>query len=420
MSLLAGMLPDTSPLREFPSFRSLWFGQLGTQIGGQMRTVAIPYHVFSLTGSPLDVGLLGLFQAVPLLVSALFGGVIVDSFDRRRILIVAQSGLCATALALASITQLGAASVPLLYLLTSLGAAFIALDQTTRGTLTPTLVERRRLAAAITLQQTLAQTVLCVGPAIGGVVIAGFGVGGAYWINAAGFALSVLFSRTIRPPKAPRPPVRPPALRAAADGLRYVVRNRILLAALLVDFFAMFLAWPTALFPFYAEEVFHAGPQGFGLLAAAPGLGAVLAAVTAGWIPRLRRHGAAILIAIVLWGLAIAAFGMLGSGFFALAVLLIAFAYAADQASAILRTTLLQSTVQEEMRGRLTSIFIIFVYLGPTLGETRAGVVGTLVSPQFAMVSGGVAAALSAVAFMILTPRLLRYRPTDDVERTPT
>ena len=412
MSVFAGLLPDTAPLRASRSFRLLWLGQLGSQTGTQLRMVALPFQVYLLTGSSLDVGLLGLFQAIPLLLFALFGGAIADTFDRRRILVITQSGLLLTSLALGLVTHLGLATLPVLYGLTAVGAAFSAIDQPVRGSLVPTLVERRDLAAAITLNQVLFQTASIAGPAIGGLAIAALGVESAYWLNAMGFCGSIAAAIAIRVPQRP-PAARFSPLSSVVAGLRYVGASPILLAAMLVDFFAMFLAHPLALFPFYAQEVFAVGPQSVGLLYAAPGIGALLAALTAGWIPRLRRHGNALLISIVAWGFGVAAFGALSPAAFGFALLLIAFAFAADAASAILRNTLLQSVVRDEMRGRLTSIYGLFVTLGPTLGQARAGAVGALVSPKFSVISGGLACAAVAALIALLVPQLRSYERSD-------
>ena len=172
-------LPDMAPLRESRSFRLLWIGQLISLTGSQLRLVALPYQVFLITGSSFAVGAIGLFQAVPLLTLGLFGGAIADAVDRRRLLLVTQTGLAAVSLILAIVTQLGLASVPVLYLLTALGACFSALDSPTRASLGPTLVERKHIRAAIALNQTIWQLAAVVGSLLAGVVIARVGLAGA-------------------------------------------------------------------------------------------------------------------------------------------------------------------------------------------------------------------------------------------------
>jgi MFS family permease len=402
------LLPDLSPLRRHRSFRLLWLGQLVSSAGTQIRLVALPYQIFLLTGSPLHVGLIGLFQAIPLLSITLLGGVIADRFDRRRLLIVTQSGLVATSVVLALVTQLGLTELWVLYALTAVAASFSAIDQPVRGSLVPTLVERDELPAAITLNQVMFHTSGIAGPALGGVLIASFGLAAAYWVDAISFAAAIAAAVAIKTPR--QTPSRGVSmLGSLIEGIQYTRRHRLLLSAMVVDLLAMFFASPRALFPFYAEQVFKVGAQGLGLLYAAPGVGAVLAVVTSGWVRRVRRQGLAVLVAICAWGIAIAAFGLLSSGFFALGLVLVALSESADAISAIFRNTILQTAVRDELRGRLTSIYYMFVVGGPTLGQVRAGIVASATSPQFAVVSGGLACLLSAAAVALWAPELRRY-----------
>jgi MFS family permease len=402
-------LIDVSPLRESRSFRLLWFGQLISFSGTQLRLVAIPYQIYLLTGSSLDVGLIGLFQAVPLLSFALFGGVLADRFNRRRLLLVTQCGLALTSAALAIGTQAGFAGVPFLYAMTAIGAGFSAVDGPARGALTPSLVRRDQLAAAITLNQVLFQTAAIAGPAFAGVIILTFGVAGAYWIDVVSFAVAIAAVAAMRVPPAE---VREhaPVMRALVEGLTYLRANRILFASFILDFLATFFGSPRALFPYYADRVFAVGPQGLGLLFAAPGIGSLIAAVTAGWIPRVRRQGVALLIAVAAWGLAIAGFGFMREGLYVPALLFVALAQAADAVSAIFRHTILLTVVPDELRGRLTSIAQMFFLGGPYLGQVESGVVADAVSPEFSVISGGLATIASVGLVALWAPELVSYR----------
>ncbi len=411
MSRATALLPDLSPLSRHRSFRLLWFGQLVSQAGTQVRVVALPYQIYLLTGSSLHVGLIGLFQAIPLLALTLFGGVIADRVDRRRLLIATQSGLMATSLALAVATQFGFTELWLLYALTALSAGFSAIDQPTRGALVPTLVDRADLPAAIALNQMLYQTAAVVGPALGGVVIASYGVAAAYWLDAVTFAAAIAAAAAIRAP-ARAAVVHLPILQSLAEGVRYVAGHRLLLSSMSMDLAAMLLASPRALFPFYAEQVFKVGAQGLGLLYAAPGLGALIAVFTSGWVGRVRRPGAAVLMGVCAWGIAIAAFGLMTEGLFLLGLVLVALAEAADLVATIFRHTILQGVVREELRGRLTAINGMFVIGGPNLGQVRAGVVAAFASPQFAVVSGGLTCVAAAIGIALWAPELLRYDRT--------
>jgi MFS family permease len=407
------LLPDMAPLRESRSFRLLWVGQLISLSGSQLRLVALPYQIFLLTGSSFAVGLIGVFQAVPLLVLSLFGGVIADAVDRRRLLLVTQVGLGAVSLALAVATQTGLASVPLLYVLTAVGACFSALDNPTRASIAPTLVERRLIRAAMALNQTIFQFALVFGSVLAGILIARFGLAGAYWLDVVSFAASFVAVWLMRmPPRAPAE--RQPVLRSLVEGVRYLGATRILLATMSLDFLATFFGSPRALFPYYAERVFHVGPEGLGLLYASMGAGAFVAAVASGWTARVQRQGLTVLIAVTVWGLAIASFGVLGEGWFLLALVLLAIANGADAVSSIFRGTILQTIVPDALRGRLSSINIMFVLGGPQLGQFESGAVAAFWSPVASVVSGGVACVASVFAIAAWIPEIVRFRAHRD------
>lgn len=406
-------LPDIAPLRESRSFRLLWMGQLVSLTGGQVRLVALPYQVFLLTGSSFDVGLIGLMQAVPLLTLGLFGGAIADAVDRRRLLLGTQIGLVCVSLALALVTQAGAASVLVLFALTALGACFSALDNPTRSSLFPMLIDRRHYRAAIALNQTSWQLASVVGSIVAGLVIARAGIAAAYWLDVLSFAAAILAVWLMRTP--PRVPTeRIPVGRAVIEGIRYLGATRILMATMVLDFLAMFFGSPRALFPYYAERVFHVGPEGLGLLYASFGLGAFIAAFASGWTARVKRQGLTILGAVVVWGAAITAFGILDERLFAFACVLLALASGADVVATILRGTILQTVVPDALRGRLNAINLMFVAGGPYLGQVESGAVAGLWSPVAAIVSGGVACVAAVFAVAAWRPELVRYRAHRD------
>ena len=406
-------LPDMAPLRESRSFRLLWIGQLISLTGSQLRLVALPYQIFLITGSSFAVGAIGLFQAVPLLTLGLFGGAIADAVDRRRLLLLTQIGLAAVSLILAIVTQLGVASVPLLYLLTALGACFSALDSPTRASLGPTLVERRHIRAAIALNQTIWQLAAVVGSLLAGVVIARVGLAGAYWVDVLSFAAAFIAVWNMRTP--PRVPTeRLPVVRAVVEGVRYLGASRILLATMALDFLATFFGSPRALFPYYADRIFHVGPEGLGLLYASMGVGALVAALGSGWTAHVKRQGLTVLIAVTVWGVAITAFGFLDDRTFGVACVLLAVAAGADTVSSIFRGTILQLVVPDALRGRLNAINLMFVAGGPYLGQFESGAVAGLWSPVAAVVSGGIACVASVFAIAAWLPEIVRYRAHHD------
>ena len=407
---MRGLFPDISPLRDSPAFRLLWFGQIISMTGSMVRFVAIPYQVYLLTGSPLAVGLIGLFQAIPTIVLSLFGGVIADRVDRRQLLIVTQVCLTATSVVLAVSTGLGLVSVPILYALTAVGASFAALDSPARSALIPSLLPRRQVQAAVTLNQTQFQTAAVLGPALAGILIANVGLATTYWIDAVTYLAAIGALVAMR--QTARPAVgHASVLRSLVEGIAYLGVRRILLATMSLDFFAtLFGSW-RALLPYYADQVFRVGPEGLGLLYAAPGAGALVVALSAGWTNRVERQGLAILAAVTVFGLSVAAFGALPREGFVLGLILLALAQGADTVSSIFRQTILQLEVPDALRGRLNAINMMFVFGGPTLGQVQSGAVASLWNPVAAIVSGGLECVAAVGAIALIAPRLIRYRP---------
>ena len=409
------ILPDVEPLRVSRDYRLLWSGQLISQAGSAVRLVAIPYQIYLLTQSSFAVGLIGLFSAIPLVLLSMFGGVIADRVDRRRLLLVTQTCLCATSLTLALATQLGFVSVPLLYALTAIGAAFGALDGPARAAIAPTLVERRLIPSVAALNQTLWRVGSIVGPAIAGVVIAAIGLSAAYWLDAATFLVAIAAIAVMRVPAIETTEEHAHPLRALVDGIAFLVARPLLLVSMLTDAFAMFFGIARALMPYYADRVFHVGPEGLGLLYAAPGIGATLAVFTSGWTSGVRRKGLGVLASIVVFGSALAAFGLVGSGGFLIGCALLAIAEGADAMSTIFRWTILQMETPDAYRGRLSSINFIFAAGGPQLGDVRAGFFADAFSPELSVVSGGLACVGVALVAGSLVPQLVRYRADDTV-----
>ena len=382
-------------------------------MGNQITRIALPYQVFVLTGSTLAIGVLSIFQLVPILVFALGAGSLADVVDRRKLLMVTQSGLALASLGLLLLALHGSPPVVLLFLIAAVAAGLSAVDQPTRGSSIPRLVPPERLPAAIALNQLSYQTASIIGPAIGGLLIATIGLAGAYVVDVLTFTatLTALFKIHPLPPIGA---VTRPGLAAIKEGLRYVRQKRVILSTFAIDLNAMIFGMPTALFPVLALEVFRTGPAGFGLLAAAPAVGAFIGALTSGWVSHVERTGRAILFAVIGWGLAITAFG-LATFSFPLALLFLAAAGAADVFSAVIRSTLVQLETPDGLRGRVTSIHTLTVMSGPRLGDVEASVVAALVNPQFAVVSGGIACVLGVWVVARAFPELVHHT----IRRTP-
>lgn len=399
---------DLSPLRESRDFRLLWIGDLISHTGQHITVVALPFQIFQLTGSPLAVGLIGLAQVGPLIAFALIGGAIADRYDRRRLLIISQLGSMAASLMLVGGAVAGEPPIWFLYLAAAISSAFGALDAPTRTAAIPRLVTKKRIPSAIALNQLGFQLNDVIGPALGGVIIALAGLTAAYVVDAVTFLAAIYALLLMKPMPPQEDETRTSVLRSVREGFSYLKGRRVLQSTFLIDINAMVFGMPRALFPLLALEAFHVGPIGLGLLYAAPGVGAMIGAFLTGWVQNVRHQGRAVLLAVAVWGLAIVGFG-LSTEAFALALVFLAIAGAADVISAIFRGTILQSSVPDRLRGRLSGIHIMVVVSGPRLGDFEAGLVGQLISPIFSVVSGGIACVAGVAWLALAVPQFRRY-----------
>jgi MFS family permease len=398
---------DTAPLRLDRDFRWLWTGQAISGIGNQLTRLALPYQVYHQTGSTLAIAGLTLFQLVPILVFSLGAGSIADAVDRRRLLRITQLGLMSTSLVLAILALQPAVPLPLLFAAAFVASAFGAMDQPARSSSVPRLVARERLPAAIALNQLNFQIASVLGPTIAGILIATIGLAGAYFVDVVSFSASFLALFRI----SPLPPLvqgARPGLGAIREGLRFAWERRVILATYVIDLDAMIFGMPQSLFPALALDVFKVGPTGFGFLAAAPSVGALLGALLSGWVSRVRRVGMAVIVAVAIWGVAITLFG-LSTFSFALAFVFLAIAGAADVISAVFRATIVQLAAPDELRGRVSSINILVVTSGPRLGDIEAAAVASAIGTQLSVVSGGVLCLLGLVGVVRFFPELARH-----------
>jgi MFS family permease len=393
---LRRFLLDTGPLRKDRDYRWLWSGQVISGMGNQVTRVALPFQVYVLTGSTLAIGALTLVQLIPILLFALGAGSLADAVDRRRLLMITQTGLAACSLALVLLALGGNPPLPAIFAVAFLAAGLGAVDQPTRASSIPRLVAPERLQAAIALNQLNFQTASIVGPAAGGLLIATVGIAGAYAADVITFTASLIALLAIRPIP-PMSDAARPGLAAIAEGLRFARERRAILGSFVIDLDAMIFGMPTSLFPVLALDVFKTGPAGFGLLAAAPAVGAFLGALLSGWVSSVTRTGRAVVVAVVGWGLAITAFGLVTFSF-PLALLFLALAGTADVFSAVFRSTIVQMETPDALRGRVMSIHGLVVTGGPRLGDMEAAGVAALVGPQAAVVSGGILCLLGVVA----------------------
>jgi len=391
---------DLAPLRQSRDLRWLMGGQLVSLMGNQLTMVAIPYQVYRLTHSSLDVGLVSLAQLIPLLICSLYGGTVIDAVDRRKLLIRVEVVMALCSAGLAINTDLGARLWPL-FVLPAIASGLTGFDNPTRNAIVPRMVSAEHISTAAAMVQVLNQVGVIVGPALGGLLLAGAGADFVYWFDAASFLAAITAAYVISPQPAAANATRP-GLRAMAEGFRYIRGRPGIQGAYLIDINAMVFGMPRALFPAMAIGVFHGGATTLGFLYAAPGAGALAGALVTGWVTRIRRQGLAVIVAVMVWGAAIVAFGL--TSILPLALVFLAIAGWADVISAVLRNTIIQLSVPDRLRGRLAAIQIGVVQGGPRLGDLEAGAVGNAFGNEFSVISGGLACIAGAMALAGVLP----------------
>lgn len=403
---------DLTPLRVSRDFRLVWFGLLITSAGSQFTLVAVFVQVKELTGSAAAVGATGLAYVAGLVAGTLAGGAVLDAWDRRRLLMLAQVGLAAGSTILLGGALAGEPPLWMIYAGLAVIAASSAIDGPTRSAMTTRLLGAPLMPAAQALNQVVWNTSALLGPAAAGLVVARWGFTVAYAIDLASIACMFVAAALLHP----MPPMagdhRDTGLSAIREGFSFARRNRLIMSTFVIDLIAMIFGLPRALFPFLIVEQFHRSPEAIGLLFAAPALGALLGALTSGWTGRIRRQGLAVIVSVAAWGVAIAAFGLSGTWLW-LGLTMLAIAGWADVVSAIFRVTILQTAAPDRLRGRLFGIHILVVTGGPRLGDVEAGVVARLLSPTFSVVSGGIACVIGAGLVALAYPELRRARAAD-------
>ena len=395
-------LVDVRPLRENRNFRLLFTGQLVSLLGSNLTLVAIPFEVYQKTHSSLWVGLASLFQLPCLIAGALWGGAMGDRFDKKKLLVLGSivSATLSGALALNALSLGG--NIPLLMVLAAFSAGAGGFTGPSRSAAIPKMVGGEQLIAAYSLNQIVMNLGPFIGAALAGELIADVGISSCYAIDAMTFVALAIFTSFMSAMKPSGQHTGIAMMRAIFDGFKYVRSNALAQAVYLVDLNAMVFGLPRALFPAMALTVYHGGPRTFGLLSAAPAAGALVMAVLTGWIDRVHRQGRLIALVVIGWGAAMTLLGIVHILWFGL--LCLAVAGATDVISTILRNTVLQNAITDEFRSRISSVQMAVVTGGPRLGDAESGVVASLTSTEFSIVSGGIACMVGVVI-------LLRWRP---------
>ena len=412
-------------------------GQFVSLVGSQMQLVAINWHIYLLTRSPLALGFVGLTRVLPIIAFSLWGGVVADRRDRRRILLATQLVMIGGSLALAAVTFAREEKLWVIYALNAVSAAAVAFDGPARQALIPRLVPPEDLPAALSLNLSVFQAALIGGPAIAGMMIAGAGAGfssglaalahaappplpstrglaSIYLVNAVSF-LAVVFAlvtmRTSGKPLA-RAGREAHPLADLREGLRFVFSTPLIVWSMGLDFVATFFSGASSLLPIFADQVLHVGAKGYGVLVSAPAIGAFVGSVFLSVRPLVSRQGRVFLWAVAAYGAATVVFGFSRS--FPLTLLALAATGLADAISTVIRQTLRQLVTPDRLRGRMTSVNMIFFMGGPQLGEVEAGLVASLFASAalgvaVSVVSGGIATVLAVAAIAAASPVLRNY-----------
>jgi MFS family permease len=403
---------DLTPLRESREFRLLFVGRAVTFFGSMMTFVALQWQMYRLTGSSLAVGMLGVTEFVPIFLMAFVGGALADAVDRRRMVRVTEALLAAGTCVLIFNSLLPQPRVWVLYFCAALFAALNGLQRPSLDALMPRLVPAEQQPAASALRSLSGTAAMIGGPALGGVLIATFGLAITYSIDLTTFVVSLValwMMRAVPPPAG----AEGPSLRSMVEGLRYARSRPELLGTYLVDINAMFFGMPMALFPAVAEA--FGGSSVVGLLYAAPAFGGMCITLTSGWARRVNRHGLCVALAAATWGLAIVGFGLTGRLWVALVCL--ALAGGADMVSGLFRMIIWNQTIPDHLRGRLAGIEVVSYTTGPLLGNAESGIVARLFGVRASVVSGGVLCVAGTALLSLLLPQLIRYDGREGLKR---
>ena len=400
----ANLAIDFSPLKRYPDFRRLWLSGLISYFGSMFTYVALPFQVKELTGSYLAVGLIGLVEIIPLVVFGLYGGVLADHMDRKRMIWVTEFAALFLSTILLINSLLPSPKLAVIYIVAALFSAVDGLQRPSADAILPRLVEHKDLPAASALMSLRWQVGMVTGPALAGVLISIAGVSAGFILDILTYFLALFILLKVKSV----PPMKEsekPSFSSLVAGVKYATSRKDLMGTYLVDLAAMFFAMPTALFPFWAEQV--GAPWALGLFYAAGTIGSILVTLTSGWVKSYTKHGRAIFLAALGWGVAITLAGVSNNLFLILLFLILA--GASDMVSALFRSTLWNQSIPDEFRGRLAGVELISYSVGPLGGQTRAGFTAERTSLRTSVVSGGLLCIGFVTLFTALLPEFRKY-----------
>jgi len=404
------MMLNIPPSLRHKQFSYLWFGQAISVVGSQMQVWALFWHIDLITRQPLALGMVGAARVVPIIIFSVFGGAYADLLDRRKLMFVTQTSQAFLALLLYYLTISDQIQLWHIYLITALQAVAFAFDIPARQALIPNLVPRQTLPNALSMSSIASQLGSIVGPAMSGLVIAGWGLSYTYLINGLSFGsvlIALILMGNVQQDRSIKLEHRRVDKVMIREGLSFTFSNPLILSSMVLDFVATFFASANTLMPIFAREVLGVGAKGYGLLSAAQSAGAVAAAFIMSQIKEIQHQGRVLMLAVVGFGIATIIFGV--SRIFWLSWFGLALAGASDTVSMVIRQTIRQLQTPDKLRGRMTSVNQIFFAGGPQLGEIEAGIVGQLFGVQWAAISGGIACIIGVAAITKIWPQLPRY-----------
>jgi MFS family permease len=401
-----------SPLRH-RDFRLFWTGLLLSSVGSQFTTVAMAWQIYELTDSPLQIGLIGLARAVPQMAILLFGGLLADAMNRRRLLMLTQASLFGVSGALALLTLAGSATPLRLYVATMFLALFSSLETPSRQAIVSNLVPREDLSRALAMHSSQRQIAVIAGPSVAGLVLAFAGPALCYAVDAFSWLIMLAALALIRTRLPERGGWRTVSLNALGAGLRFVWRHPVIFPLLVMDFGANIFGTVRALLPVFARDILLVGPEGLGVLYAASAVGSLLGAVGFSLVGRTSRAGRWILGGVTVYGVCVILFAQ-SQSFWLSVICLIGYGIG-DTISAILRATINQLSTPDELRGRMASIHSLFTNSGPQLGQFQAGALASLFSAEIAATSGGLIILLIVAVLALGFPKVREYRIAENL-----
>ena len=396
--MLKRLAVDLTPLRKYPDFRLLWSSGLISYLGSMVTYVALPFQIKLLTNSYIAVGAIGAVELIPLIIFGLYGGVLADRVDRKKMIIATEFSCMLMVGTLFLNSQLEKPHLIWIYIVAGSFAALDGLQRPSADAILPRLVGHQDLPAASALMSLRWQMGVIIGPSIAGILLATTGVGSAYLVDILSFVLSLIFLARVRSVK-PAKTNEAPTLTSLFEGIKYAGSRKDLMGTYIVDLCAMFFAMPNALFPFWADQM-HAR-WALGLFYAAGTIGSVLVTLTSGWVKNYPHHGRAVMVAAIGWGAAITLAGISKSIFFV--IFFLAAAGASDMISALFRGVIWNQSIPDELRGRLAGIELLSYSVGPLGGQMRAGGMAAWTNLRTSVISGG----LLCIGFVSLAGSLL-------------